>query len=180
MVVTATLLLSACGKATEAINERAIEAQTGGSVDISDDGDSISFESGGSSGSISIQSDEDGDTGTLSGIDAEGNEFSTKVGGTEVPGDFPMPIFEPSAVTGVITNEASVGTAFIIQLEIIPGDADALLGFYEDWFAGEGMATLDAGLAGILANSDTISAAVSVLEEGGEPAVVILSWTPIG
>ncbi len=180
MIVTATLVLAACGKAAETLTEKAIEAQTGGNVDLSDDRGSISFESEDGSGSISIQSDGSGETGTISGTDGEGNEFSTRVGGTEIPDDFPMPVFEPSEVTAVITTEASVGSAFIVKLEIAQGDADAVLAFYEDWFSAEGMeiiAVLEIGLGSTLAASDTAAAQVSIIDE---PVEVLLNWSPTG
>lgn len=181
IVVTTTLLLSACGKATETITEKALETQLGGDVSISDDGGSISFESEDGSGSISIESDDDGETGTISGTDGEGNEFSTNVGGSEIPDNFPMPVFEPSTVVGVITTETSAGSAFIVKLEIAPGDADAALAFYEDWFSAEGMeiiAILEIGLGSILAGTDTAAAQVSIID--GPPIEVLLNWSPIG
>ncbi|MFT7600660.1 MAG: hypothetical protein ACI8TP_003604 [Acidimicrobiales bacterium] len=181
MVVAATLLLSACGKAAEMVTEEAIERQSGGDVNVSDDGESISFESEDGSGSISIESDDDGETGTISGTDTEGNEFSTSVGGSEIPDDFPMPVFEPSTVVAVITSETSAGSAFIVKLEIARGDADAALAFYEDWFSAEGMeimALLEIGLGGILAGTDTAAAQVSIID--GPPVEVLLNWSPIG
>jgi hypothetical protein len=181
MVVTTTLLLSACGKATETITEKALETESGGDLNIGDDGGSISFESEDGSGSISIESDDGGETGTISGTDAEGNEFSTNVGVDEIPDDFPMPVFEPSTVVGVIASETSAGSAFIVKLEIASGDADAALAFYEDWFSAEGMeimAMLEIGLGGILAGTDTAGAQVSIID--GPPIEVLLNWSPIG
>jgi hypothetical protein len=180
IIVTAILVLTACSNAAETLTEKAIEAQTGGNVDISDDGDSISFESEDGSGSISIQSGDDGDTGTISGTDAEGNEFSTNVGGTEIPDDFPMPVFEPSEVTAVVTTEASAGTAYIVKLGIARDDAEAALAFYMDWFTAEGMeivATIDMGLGSILASSDSATAQVSIIDE---PVEILLNWSPAG
>ena len=180
VIVAATLFLTACGNVAETLPEKAIEAQTGGNVDISGDGGSISFESEDGSGSISIQSDDNGETGTISGTDSEGNEFRTEVGGEEIPDDFPMPIFAPSKVTAVVTTEASAGTAYIVKLGIARGDADAALTFYEDWFADEGMeivAMVEVGLGSILASSDTVAAQVSIIDE---PVEILLNWSPIG
>lgn len=179
MAVAATLVLTACGKAVETLTEKAIEAQTGGDVSISDDGSSIVFES--ESGSISIQTDDDDATGSISGTDDSGNEFRVDVGGGEIPDDFPMPVFEPSEVTGVITTETSAGSSYIINLVIDEGDADSVLDFYEDWFASEGfevIAIIEVGLGSLLAGSNTAAAQVSILD--GPPVEVLLSWTPTG
>jgi hypothetical protein len=181
MAVAATLVLTACGKAAETLTEKAIEAQTGGDVDISDDGNSISIESEDGSGSISIESGDNGETGSISGTDDSGNEFKVDVGGAEIPDDFPMPVFEPSEVTGVIKTETSAGTSYIINLVIAEGDADSVLDFYKDWFASEGMeiaAIIEIGLGSILAGSDTAAAQVSILD--GPPVEVLLNWTPTG
>ena len=65
-----------------------------------------------------------------------------------------MPVFEPSAVSTVITTDPSAGSSFIVKFEIDPGDVEAVLAFYEDWFSAEGMeiiAMLEIGLGGILA-----------------------------
>ena len=167
IVVSAALLLTACG--------------TGGEIDISDDGNSISFESEDGSGTISIQTDEDDETGSISGTDGSGNEFTVDVGGSEIPDDFPMPVFEPSEVTGVIKTETSAGNSYIINLVIAEGDVDPVLDFYEDWFDSEGMeivAKIEVGLGSLLAASDTAAAQVSVLD--GPPVEVLLSWTPTG
>ena len=178
-VLAVALLVTACSKAAETITERAIEAQTDADVSLSDD--SISFESEDGSGSISIESGEDGETGTISGTDDSGNEFSVEVGGTEIPDDFPMPVFEPSEVTGVIATQTSAGSSFIINLVIDEGDADTVLSFYEDWFTSEGMeiiAVIEIGLGSILAGSDTAAAQVSIID--GPPVEVLLNWTPTG
>lgn len=204
MVVAATLLLTACGKAVETITEKAIEAQTDGEIDISLDGNSITFESEDGSGSITfdseggatsiniqsdsddgsksinIQSSDDDETVTISATDGDGNEFRADSGG-EIPADFPMPVFQPSAVKSVVTTEMSVGTAFVISLEIAQGDADAAIAFYEDWFASEGMEivmTISGPLGGFLAESDAGFAQVSVVE--GSPFELLLSWSPSG
>jgi len=92
-----------------------------------------------------------------------------------------MPVFEPSQATGVITTETSVGSAYIVKLEIAQDDADAVLAFYEEWFSAEGMeivAILEIGLGGIVAGSDTVAAQVSIID--GPPAEVLLNWSPIG
>lgn len=180
MVVAAALLVTACGKAAETLTEKAIEAQTGGDVDISDDGSSIVFESKEGSGSISIDSGGD-DTGSISGTDDSGNEFRVDVGGGEIPDDFPMPVFEPSEVTGVIAVETGAASGFIVNLVIAESDAGAVLDFYRDWFDSEGMeiiAIIEVGLGSILAGSDTAAAQVSILD--GQPVEVLLSWTPTG
>jgi hypothetical protein len=181
MAVAATLVLTACGKAADTLTEKAIEAQTGAEIDISDDGNSISFESENGSGSISIQTDEDAETGSISGTDDSGNEFKVDVGGAEIPDDFLMPVFEPSEVTGVIKTETGAGTSYIVKLVIAEDDADSVLDFYKDWFASEGMeivAIIEIGLGSILAGSDTAAAQVSILD--GPPVEVLLSWTPTG
>ena len=180
IVVSAALLLTACGKVAETLTEKALEAQTGGEVNISDDGSSISFESEDGSGSISIQTDDD-ETGSISGTDDSGNEFRVDVGGSEIPDDFPMPVFEPSEVTGVITSQTPAGNTYIVKLVIAEGDADAALDFYENWFASEGMeiiAVIEVGLGSLLAGSDTAAAQVSILD--GPPVEVLLGWTPTG
>lgn len=180
MVVGATLLLTACGKAVESITEKAIEAQTDGEIDISLDGNSISFESEDGSKSINIQSSDDDETVTISATDGDGNEFRADSGG-KIPADFPMPVFQPSEVNSVVTTEMSVGTAFVISLEIAQGDADAAIAFYEDWFASEGMKivmTLSGPLGDFLAESDAGFAQVTVVE--GPPFELLLAWSPVG
>jgi hypothetical protein len=181
MVLSASLLLTACGKVAETITEKAIEEQAGGDLNISDDGKSITYESEEGSGSISIQTDEDDETGSISGTDDSGNEFRVDVGASEIPDDFPMPVFEPSEVTGVISTQTSVGNSFIIKLVIAEGDADSALDFYEKWFVSEGMeilAIIEIGLGSILAGSDTAAAQVSILD--GPPVEILLNWTPTG
>ena len=91
-----------------------------------------------------------------------------------------MPVFEPSAVSTVITTDTSAGSSFIVKFEIDPGDVEAVLAFYEDWFSAEGMeiiAMLEIGRGGILAKADTGATQVTVID--GPPVEVLLNWSAI-
>ena len=114
--VAAALMLSACGNAAENIAENIIEAETGGEVDV--EGDSIVIQS--DDGETEIEISGDDETVVISGTDESGEDISIEMGGTEIPADFPMPIFDPSEVTHVSTFDLAEGSSFSVTLEIDP------------------------------------------------------------
>lgn len=176
-VAGAALLLAACGNVAQTIAEKTVEAQTGGDVSISDDGKTINVESKDGSGSIKFS--DNGDNGaSISGTDEKGNEFSVNMGGSEVPDDFPMPIFDPSEVTNVSTSESSAGKSFAITLKIDPGDADAAIAFYNDWLTGQGM-DVQASDGIVIGTSDQSFSMVATADYG-DYSELIISWSPGG
>ncbi|MDH5371641.1 MAG: hypothetical protein OEX97_01715 [Acidimicrobiia bacterium] len=168
------LLLAACGSAAETIAEKIVENETGGDVEF-DDG-VIVIESDDGDATVEISEDEDGIT--ITGTDDSGDEVSIEMGGTEVPDDFPMPIFDPSEVTHVSTFAVGSGSSFSVTLEIDPDDAGDALAFYQDWFEEEGLSVMSSGEM-VIADNDDVTSIVQVAEYGSYSEVV-LSWTPKG
>ena len=168
------LLLAACGSAAENIAEQIVENETGGNIEINDD--SIVIESDDGEATLEISEDDDGIT--ITGTDDSGEEVSIEMGGTEVPDDFPMPIFQPSEVTHVSTFAAESGSSFGVTLEIDPDDADDALAFYKDWIEGEGLSVMSSNDM-IIGDSDD-AVAMAQVSEYGSYSEVVLSWTPSG
>lgn len=172
VAVAAALMLSACGNAAENIAENIIEAETGGEVDV--EGDSIVFQS--DDGETEIEISGDDESVVISGTDESGEDISIEMGGTEIPADFPMPVFDPSEVTHVSTFDMAEGSSFSVTLEIDPGDATDAIDFYKDWFEGEGMSVTSSDTM-VIAESDAVVSIVQVAEYGSYSEVV-LTWTP--
>lgn len=172
-IASGALVLAACGGA-DTIAENIIENETGGEVDVNDD--SIVIKS--DDGDTTIEISEDDDGVTISGTDDSGEEVSIEMGGTEVPDDFPMPIFDPSEVTHVSTFAMASGSSFSVTLEIDPGDAGDALAFYQDWFDEEGLPVTSSDSM-VIADGDAVTSIVQVAEYGSYSEVV-LTWTPSG
>ena len=172
IAVAAALMLSACGNAVENIAENIIEAETGGEVDV--EGDSIVIQS--DDGETEIEISGDDETVVISGTDESGEDISIEMGGTEIPADFPMPVFDPSEVTHVSTFDMAGGSSFSVTLEIDPGNATDAIDFYKDWFEAEGMSVTSSDTM-VIAESDAVVSIVQVAEYGSYSEVV-LTWTP--
>ena len=117
------LIVVACSGGASVESPDSVEVSDGGSDSVADASDDPPETT---TTSINVQSDEDGENAVVSGTDEDG---------TEIPADFPMPVFEPSEVLSVVVSEVGGGTEFLIELEIAEGDADAAIAFYEDWYA---------------------------------------------
>jgi len=169
------LLVSACGNVAETVAEQVIENQSGGDVNIANDGSSMQV------------TDEDGNTVdftstdgkvVVTGTDDEGNESTIEVGGTEVPADFPMPIPDGAEVTNVSTIDTPEGSSTFVTFEIDPGDTADVLEMYKTWFADQGMEVTSAeGM--VIGGSDTVASFVQVADNGTY-AEVIITWSPTG
>ena len=164
--------LTACGNAAENLAEKAIESQSGGDVAVddgtiviqSDDGDAV------------IQTQDNGDGITVSGTDASGEGVTLQMGGSEIPDDFPMPLFDPSEVTNVSSVDAASGSSTSVTLQIDPGDTGAVLDFYRGWLDGQGMDVTSSDTM-LIGESDTAISFVQVADYGSYSEVV-LTWTP--
>ncbi len=111
------LLVTACGNVAEELTERAIEAESGGEVDVD------------------FENDDDGATFEFS--DGEDDESGTvRIGGSDLPDDFPIPVPGGSEVssTGSITSDETTQYSAVLIWE---GDQiDRVVEFYEDYFDG--------------------------------------------
>lgn len=174
-IAAVSLTLTACGDAAENLAEQAIEAQTGGDVQISEDDGTISIQSDDDGGTLTIE-EEDGEGITITGSDESGEQVTVQMGGTEVPDDFPMPLFDPGEVTHVASIDTPNGASISVTLEIDPGDATAAVDFYRDWLGGQGMEVTSSDTM-VIGESDTVVSIVQVTEYGAYSEVV-MTWSP--
>lgn len=119
LLVGLALLAAACGNVAEGIAERAIEAESGGEVDID-------FDDGGGDGEATIEfSDgEDDESGTMT------------IGGTELPDGFPIPVPDGFEVSSTSTFTSDDGDQYSAVLIWERGEFDRISDFYEDYFSG--------------------------------------------
>jgi hypothetical protein len=169
-LASAGLMLAGCGSAAENLAEEAIESETGAEVDIDDD--SIVIES--DDGTIEIDSSDDGVS--ISGTGDDGEDITIEMGGTEVPADFPMPIYTPSEVTHVSSFDMGSAVSYSVTLEIEPGDAADAVTFYRDWYESEQM-NMSSSDTMVIGEGDGITSMVQVADYGSYSEVV-LTWTP--
>ncbi len=172
LLVAAALTLAACGNAAEKAAEEVVGAQAGGEVDIQND--SVSIET--DEGEASVEVSGDDETIVVTGTDESGDEVTIEMGGTELPADFPMPVFTPSEVTHVSTWTDADQASYSVTLEIDPADAADAIAFYKAWFDGEGM-TVTSSDTTVIGESDAVTSIVQVTEYGSYSEVV-LTWTP--
>jgi hypothetical protein len=173
-LVGALALLAGCGSATEQLTEAAIENQTGGDVDVKDDG------------SVEIRTD-DGEM-TVSGEDGkvtiESGDGTYQAGeGTEVPDDFPAEI--PLVDGGTLTMAVSTPDGFSLIWNV--DDAEAAFDAYIRALEGAGfelgertVMTSGGDFTGIIEGEDAqwrvgVTAGVS----GTDPGTVSLFVTRI-
>lgn len=173
-VLVLMLLLAACGNAAENLAEEIIESQTGGEIDV--EGDSVIIQS--EDGDATIEFSEDDDGVTVSGTDESGEDITIEMGGTEVPDDFPMPIYSGGEVTHVSSFDMGDTSSYSVTLEIDPDDAADALGFYQEWLEGEGM-SITSSETMVIAESDDVTSIVQVSPYGSYSEVV-MTWTPNG
>lgn len=171
-LASATLVLAACGNAAENLAEKAVEAQTGGEIDLNDG--SIVVQSDDGDATIVVQSDDE--KISISGTDESGQDITIEMGGIEVPDDFPMPVFEPGEVTHVSVYEMATQSSYSVTVEIDPGNAADALAFYQDWLEGEQMSVTTSDVM-VIGESDDITSIVQVADYG-DYSEVILTWTP--
>jgi hypothetical protein len=173
--VAISFALTACGGGAENLAEQAIEAQTGEGVQITEDDGTILIESEDDGGTLTIE-EEEGEGITITGTDESGEQVAIQMGGTEVPDDFPMPLFDPSEVTHVASMDTPDGSSTSVTLEIDPGDAAAAIDFYRDWLGTQDMEVTSSDTM-VIGESDTVVSIVQVTEYGAYSEVVV-SWSP--
>jgi hypothetical protein len=171
-IVSAALMLSACGNAADNLTEQIVESESGGDMEISDD--SIVFQSDDGDATMTVTGDDEGVS--ISGTDESGEDINIQMGGTEVPDDFPMPIFDPSDVTLVSSFEMATGSSYSVTLKIDPGDAADAIAFYKDWIEGESMSMTSSNEM-VIGEGDEATAIVQVAEYG-DYSEVVMTWTP--
>ncbi len=169
------VLVAACGSASENIAERIIENETGGEVDISDDGAvmQVTDEDG---NTLDINTDDD--SVVISGTDEEGNETNIVMGGTEIPEGFPMPIPDGAEVTNVSSIETANGASYSVTVEIDPNDTADVLEMYKGWYADQGL-EVSSSESTVIGQSDATTSLVQIADYG-DYSEAVLTWSPAG
>lgn len=149
------LVLVACGNAAETIAERAIEADSGGDVDVdfSNDGETVSVE-----------------------FDDEDGGGSATFGGGDVPDGFPIPVPNGGEVIQVV--ETPEQTVVAIQWPM--SEFDSLVEVYTDFFSDFGDAQFAEGSGEVSffsAYSDEEGLSVN-LSEAGEVVLATIASQP--
>lgn len=116
-LVGLALLTAACGNAAENLAERAIEAESGGEVDID-------FDDGDNEATIEFSDGDDEGSGTM------------VLGGTELPDGFPIPVPDGYEVSSTSSFTSEGVTRYSAVLLWDPDDSDRVSSFYEDYFSG--------------------------------------------
>ncbi len=158
------LLLGACSrvadKVAEKVTEKALSEETGGTVDIKDNGISVS------------------------GTDASGNDVTVNIGGTDLPADFPLPLPDKATVTFVTTSESPDGMAYLVTVQFPPEGFDDAVSLYEGFLDSHGFETqktvTDSGgdrSAILIASSDEAEVFISITPYGDYDEAS-LSWGP--
>lgn len=110
-------LATSCGNPAEEAAERAIEAESGGEVDID-------FDDGDGEATIEFSDGEDDESGTM------------VIGGEDLPDDFPIPAPDGFEVSSTSSFSSDDGTRHSAVLIWDRGEFDRVSDFYEDYFAG--------------------------------------------
>jgi len=162
------LLLGACSrvadKVAEKVTEKALSEETGGTVDIKDNGISVS------------------------GTDASGNDVTAKanIGGTDLPADFPLPLPDKATVTFVTTSESPDGNGmgYLVSVQFPPEGFDDAVSLYEGFLDSHGFETqktvTDSGgdrNTILIASSDEAEVFISITSYGDYDEAS-LSWGP--
>ncbi len=98
-VIALALIAAACGGGDN-LAEAIVNSQTDGNVNISNDGQTITFET--EDGTGTINTDGEGNI-SFEGTDESGGQISLSGAGGEVPSDFPLPI-APGGTVGLTMN----------------------------------------------------------------------------
>lgn len=119
LILALALTVTACGRIAEGIGEqvaeRAIEAETGSTIDL--------------------EIDSSGEGLTITGSDGDG-EGSFTIGGGEIPAGYPIPFPDGGEVLSVMSADSADGAGGLVVVSY-PGDQlDSVKGFYTDFFAG--------------------------------------------
>jgi hypothetical protein len=178
-VAALALVAAACGGGDD-LAEAIINSQTDGNVDISNDGQSITFES--EDGSGTINTDGDGNI-TFQGTDEDGGQISITGGGGDIPADFPLPV----APGGTVAFSMSSTEGDLLTISYPADDFDQLAALYTEFMTStEGEESISNGTVDgskwfnswiTLADGTYLSASLS---QGADETVVSLttSTTP--
>ena len=163
VVIALALIAAACGGGDN-LAEAIVNSQTDGNVDISNDGQTITFETG------TINTDGEGNI-SFEGTDENGGQISLSGAGGEIPSGFPLPI-APGGTVGLTMNSPEgelytitypnevfdqLAEMYTEYMTNTPGEESVSSGAYEGLKSFFSTITLDDGttLSASISQSDT-------------------------
>jgi len=113
-------------------------------------------------------------------VDTSADGFEVSRGpGTEVPADFPMPLFAPSEVIFSSRFDDGTTVTFILTLSVANELGDTALQFYADWYAQNGYDVGSNNPGFLEAYRSDASSTTQVLDYN-DHAEINLAWQPLG